>query len=180
MSLSDLALIGSFVSGVAVLISLIYLGAQVRQATKHQRAQMLESRTSRITDWNMRVAEPALAAVWNKALSDNHDFTAIEMRQLSSVVRTLFTIAEVAHFQHEEGLISAAAFESMRKNWAVTLSFPAGRVLWRLFRGRYDASFAAAMDELLAKTPLGHSLSVAEFNRAIAAEVAESRQTSGA
>jgi len=180
MSLSDLALIGSFVSGIAVLISLIYLGAQVRQATKHQRAQMLESRTSRIADWNMRVAEPALAAVWNKALSANHDFTTVEMRQLSSVVRTIFAIAEVAHLQHEEGLISAAAFESMRKNWAAILSLPACRVLWRQFRGGYDASFAAAMDEMLAKTPLARSLSVTEFNRAIAAEVAASRQKSGA
>lgn len=37
MSLSDLASIGSFVSGVAVLASLIYLALQVRQNTHAHR-----------------------------------------------------------------------------------------------------------------------------------------------
>ena len=34
MTLSDLASIGSLISGIAVLISLIYLSLQVRQAEK--------------------------------------------------------------------------------------------------------------------------------------------------
>ena len=37
MSLTDLASLGSFVSGVTVLISLIYLALQVRQAEKNDR-----------------------------------------------------------------------------------------------------------------------------------------------
>ena len=37
MSLSDLAALGSFVSGFAVLASLIYLALQTRQNVKHKR-----------------------------------------------------------------------------------------------------------------------------------------------
>jgi hypothetical protein len=40
MTLSDLASIGSLVSGVAVLVSLVYLSSQVRQTEKNQRALM--------------------------------------------------------------------------------------------------------------------------------------------
>ena len=40
MSLNDLASIGSFVSGMAVVISLIYLSIQIRQNTRHERAAM--------------------------------------------------------------------------------------------------------------------------------------------
>ena len=36
MTLSDLASIGSFISAVAVVISLVYLAGQVRQARHHQ------------------------------------------------------------------------------------------------------------------------------------------------
>jgi len=44
MSLSDLAAIGSLISGVAVLISLIYLSQQIRQNTKHSRAIIQQGR----------------------------------------------------------------------------------------------------------------------------------------
>ncbi len=38
MTLTDLASIGSLLSGVAVVISLAYLAFQIRQNTRHQRA----------------------------------------------------------------------------------------------------------------------------------------------
>jgi hypothetical protein len=40
MSLTDLASIGSLVSGVAVLVSLIYLSLQVKQAERNQQASI--------------------------------------------------------------------------------------------------------------------------------------------
>jgi hypothetical protein len=48
MSLSDLASLGSFVSGFAVLISLIYLSLQVRQTKRNQQIAIRHSRASRI------------------------------------------------------------------------------------------------------------------------------------
>ena len=50
MSLSDLAAIGSLISGVAVLISLIYLARQMRQNTKHTRALIQQGRVERISN----------------------------------------------------------------------------------------------------------------------------------
>src|SRR5215469_13035796 len=54
MSLSDLASLGSFVSGVAVLASLVFLyfqlrqiGLQVKQAEKNQQASIRQARVTR-------------------------------------------------------------------------------------------------------------------------------------
>ena len=38
MTLSDLAAIGSLVSGLAVLVSLVYVSIQIRQTERNQRA----------------------------------------------------------------------------------------------------------------------------------------------
>ena len=46
MSLTDLASIGSLISSVAVLISLIYLALQVRQAEKNQQASIRQGRAN--------------------------------------------------------------------------------------------------------------------------------------
>jgi hypothetical protein len=173
MSLSDFASLGSFASGVAVLISLIYLSAQVRQATKHQQAQMLESRTTRVFDWQVRLAEPGLAPVWRKLQIGAHDLTEVEVTQLASILRANFTHAEAAYLQHEQGLMGEGAFESMRKNWVAAFSWPAARVLFTRFRGAFDPAFAAWMDEQRAKATIT-TFSAAEINNAIAAETAGS------
>lgn len=48
MSLTDLASLGSFVSAVAVLISLVYLSLQVKQAERNQQASIRATRVTRI------------------------------------------------------------------------------------------------------------------------------------
>lgn len=57
MSLSDLASLGSFVSGFAVLVSLVYLALQVRQAEKNQRAVLNHGYITRVTDYYSVVCE---------------------------------------------------------------------------------------------------------------------------
>jgi len=46
MSLSDLASIGSFVSGVAVVVTLALLLIQTRQANRNQKALMQQGRSA--------------------------------------------------------------------------------------------------------------------------------------
>ena len=70
MSLTDLASLGSFISGVAVLLSLIFLyyqlrqlRAQVRQAEKYQQTLVKQARTSRVMEVNARLADADFASV---------------------------------------------------------------------------------------------------------------------
>ena len=66
MSLSDLASIGSFVSGIAVLASLIYLSLQVSQNTKHSRALIQQGRVTGITTNYLTMADADLAAAYHR------------------------------------------------------------------------------------------------------------------
>lgn len=60
MTLSDLASLGSFISGIAVLVSLIYLALQVRQAEKNQRAIIHQGRVEQSADRLLRLMDPEL------------------------------------------------------------------------------------------------------------------------
>ena len=68
MSLSDLASVGSFVSGIAVLVSLIYLALQVRQAEKNQRALIHQGRVAQSTERFLRFADPGFSRAYLKGL----------------------------------------------------------------------------------------------------------------
>jgi len=59
MTLSDLASIGSLVSGIAVLVSLAYLAQQTRQNSKHTRALIQQCRAIQLADMPLRSAENA-------------------------------------------------------------------------------------------------------------------------
>jgi hypothetical protein len=172
MSLSDLASLGSFASGIAVLASLIYLSLQVRQAAKHQRSQILDTRTSRFFDWEMRLADPSLTAAWQKVYDTKAEFTPLEFRQLSLVARALFAMGEHTYFQQQQGLIDDDAFETARKSWATHLSMPAMRVLWRNFRAEVAPGYAAEMDAAMERASPTPPLSFAQFNHLLAEEIA--------
>ena len=73
MSLSDLASIGSLVSGVAVLVSLIYLSQQTRQNTKHSRALIQQGRSLGSQDYLVQQAlDPSLQKSWYAAMKATH------------------------------------------------------------------------------------------------------------
>src|SRR5881296_316469 len=103
MSLSDLASIGSLVSGVAVLISLIYLTLQVRQAGRSQRALMQQGRANRVADTCLRIAEPGLSRVFNKAMSGDDNLTPEELEQFMNICRAGFLSGEDSFLQHRSG-----------------------------------------------------------------------------
>lgn len=67
MTLSDLASIGSFVSGVAVVITLVMLLLQMRQTDRNQRAAMQLGRATRGTDVLTRLIDPEVARIARKA-----------------------------------------------------------------------------------------------------------------
>ena len=150
MSLSDLASLGSFVSGFAVLISLIYLALQVRQAEKNQRALVQQARATRFADILLRLAEPDMAAVYAKGLQ-GEDLSAVELQQFRNSTRALLTHAEDAFLQHQERLLVGRAYSSFRLGFAQSMAPRGRRAMWRMVRGRYDDEFRAFVDGLLSE-----------------------------
>jgi len=84
MSLTDLASLGSFVRGVAVLISLVYLALQVRRAEKYQRAQISHSRATRGIDLQTTFSAPGLAEIVMRAREEAPDLAEIELYVFSA------------------------------------------------------------------------------------------------
>src|SRR5215471_4269187 len=87
MSLSDLASLGSFVSGVAILVSLIYVALQLRQSAKHQRALMHQGYAARVTESLHWFAEPANAELRARIIAGETTFTAEELYRLRQFFR---------------------------------------------------------------------------------------------
>lgn len=157
MSLSDIASIGSLVSGVAVLISLIYLALQVRQAERNQQASIRQGRATRLVDIILATSDPAIVEAMPIGAGGLDTITPTQFGQFIAIYGAFLASAEDTYLQYKEGLLSEAVFVSFAESWRRTLSQPGVRALWALRRKAFEAGFAAYMDGLVAEVPVAHA-----------------------
>ena len=112
MSFPDLAALGSLVSGVAVLVSLVLLyhqlrqlTAQVRQADKYQQTLVKQARTSRVMEVNARLTEADFAAVYLRIMTNAEDVTLSDWSRFTAHARAIFQNGEDTFSQHRRGLL---------------------------------------------------------------------------
>src|SRR5271169_2225293 len=109
MSLSDFASLGSLLSGVGVLVSLIYLSLQIRQNTRAVRSEIHQH----ITDgwFSMGSIVTANAKVFTAGISSNVDsFAAMsdaDKYAFMSCIFVFFKHFENMYLQYKEGFIES-------------------------------------------------------------------------
>jgi hypothetical protein len=154
MSLADLASIGSFISGFGVLISLIYLGLQVRQAKLHQQGTIRQGRATRIVELLCDLADPARTSACIRGNMGDAGISHTELQQFQFLCLAIFYHYEDEYFQHEEGLTNDAAFASFMKSAARVMAVLGLRVMWRQLRQDFIPEFVTFMDKIIAASPV--------------------------
>ena len=150
MSLSDLASVGSFVAGFAVLTSLIYLALQVRQTERNQQISIRHSRVSRTVELHVALADPALADAWLHGSGRPEDITQTELSQYISLCRAHFFHFEDSFYQREEGLLNDDAFETVVAGARLLARSPGLRAAWKIARPNFGGRFLEFMDGVVA------------------------------
>src|SRR5476651_1302747 len=161
MSLSDLAAMGSFISGFAVLVSLVFLyfqlrqlNAQVVQAEKNQQATIRQDRASRTIEVMLAASEPSLAGAINKAFSGGVEMSDTEVTQFGQWCRASFYNWEDSFYQHREGLLDDAAFNAFERSIKSVVSNVAIRAGWRMQRHAFGPAFVEWIDSQHGQTRL--------------------------
>lgn len=149
MTLSDLASIGSFVSGAAVAISLVLLIFQMRQNDKSLRASMQQSRTSRYVEQILRPTEPYLCEAVTRASQGDLTMDAFLIQAFIRHAANMFWNTEDVFLQHRAGTIDRLALESDVAVLSKFLQTPAYRVGWRFNREYATTEFQAFIDKLI-------------------------------
>jgi hypothetical protein len=176
MSLSDLASIGSLISGVAVLGSLIYLALQVRQTKHNQQASIRHSRVTRIVDMQLARLDPHVADAYRRGMQNPDEITQTEVTQFLGICTAMFNHLEDSFYQHEEGLLNEAAFAMVLAGTRGMAGHPGWRVAWKSSGRRVHPAgrFRDFMDGVIARAslePPSHIPSVDEWRAAYAAEI---------
>lgn len=168
MSLSDLASIGTFVSALGVLVSLIYLSLQIRQNTHAQRATAHQARLNFVKEFLGRLTDASTASVFLRG-SAGDDLTEVEFTQYRSLMHGWFLgMAEIV-WLHERGVLDIDRFSGSMEALRLFLRSPGCRAVWRGIMPLMPTPFRAVVEKTIADTPVGNPVSaIKEWRLALA------------
>ena len=151
MSLSDLASLGSFVSGVAVLASLVYLGIQTNQNIRHTRALIHQGSAARTTAIRLGVMDRELVSAFLEGNGQVATEEAVRQLQFVLQCRTALDALEDHYLQNEARLVSAEQHARATEDFRWLFSLPGVRGYWNQVReieSRAAPGFGAFVDSL--------------------------------
>ena len=130
LTMDDLGAIGDFVSGIAVVISLLYLAQQLRQANRAHEASTTNAVTSFFAGLLVQIGtnRDVCEAIVRQAQGEPLD--AVARVQLSFVLRGQLVAFENYYKQFGLGFMDRAGWDSRRSIVVEILSTPGARAMW--------------------------------------------------
>jgi hypothetical protein len=151
MNLADLSSIANLLAAVGMLITLIYLSRQVRQANVLARFQarqrMIEQAQEELYHWSNH---PILRNSFVKI----EPLTATEQEEVHYFLLAAMRQREWEWFQFTDGVIKRTVYETYHEVIALHLGVPRTRRWWQTVgRVGFNSEFVAAVDAFLAARP---------------------------
>jgi hypothetical protein len=154
MNLQSLSNLSEIISGIAVVITLIYLALQIRQSTRAAQTE------------NYARAEERLSSMWS-CMSQNGDFAILisrgmtDISRLSSVEKIQFNWAMIEAFGAYEFMFHASETKDIPdevwQRWsmaiAIIMSYPGMQAWWTVNPFPFTASFAAYVESIISDNP---------------------------
>lgn len=114
MKLSTLSELSQIISALAVVVSLVYVGAQVNQNTKATQAAMRQSIADNDITYLMTSLDNSIVATALYKQYSNKELSELEMSQLTNRQHVNFRVFENAFYQYQQGLLERETWSRYR------------------------------------------------------------------
>lgn len=153
MSLTDLASLGSFVSGIAVLVSLIYLSLQIRQNTHLHRATAHKVRADFVTEFLQQQLDPSVAAAVLRGVAGDSSMSEVEFTQFNAITHAWFVGMSELYWLHDQGVLDEDTFTGSDTALRLRLQSPGVRAVWQIVKPMMPEPFRVNVDKVIAENP---------------------------
>jgi len=149
MTLEAIYFIGQTVAAVALVISLIFVGIQIRQNTAQSKVQAAEASHWALVEWQASMT-PELAAIAVKANTDPDSLSAEESFLVGTTVTRLMQSMQEAHAKWLEGSLVDNRWMVWDQYAEYTVS-PGIVRIWQQRRSMFSDEFQSFYDEKIEK-----------------------------
>jgi hypothetical protein len=146
-TLAELAELAEIIAAVAVVVSLVYVGRELKSNTAAVRAESLQGVADASGQLLSTVAADSVLSrirqVGNRDLAQLNEAEAYRYGIL--LRQSLFTLQNV-YFQHELGVLDRRVWEGYQRVVCELWSNPGVRATWELHRQALDPGFASMVE----------------------------------
>ena len=152
MTLSDLGNIGEFIGSVGVVISLIYVGLQIRQNTESARDLSAQALTTTISEANSLIAtSDYLAKIIQTGVTDLESLSENEQLRFNTFFFAAYNQFDFAYRRHSAGKLDDDSWKKMEFEIPTFLHLPGPRTWWERDKERFSPQFVAFVEQKLAE-----------------------------
>jgi len=140
---------GEFAGAIAVVVTLAYLGIQIRQNTESLRiaSELALSQQSAEFIAHMR-AQPDVLKLWDLAVTDPASLSSDDIRQYRWAISELFTIYEGHYHVYKRGFIAEEAWQSKANLMRGMLANPIVAEWWASGLAPFSVEFVRYIESM--------------------------------
>jgi hypothetical protein len=108
MSLQDWGAIGELLGGVAIIVSLLYVGLQIKHGNRETRAAMLQATLD--SEMSLQTEAMRYAGTWDKIVTGVHLADGEETRRAILLFNMMMTLYQTRYYQFKTGYLDHLPF----------------------------------------------------------------------
>ena len=151
MSLEELSLLSQILSAVVVFASLVFVGIQLRQATKAVRASSSQAHSAAYIEITGRLLDQDFAALWRKALARLEDLNEEEQVRFFAFASSMFRFFESSRVQWLAGQLDEEHWHTIEQQAMSLAATPGIQSFWAIRRHWHCGAFQKWFEALPAE-----------------------------
>jgi hypothetical protein len=151
MNLQDFASVAEIAGAVAVVVSLIYVGLQLRDSTSAIRSGAASDATMAMQSWYLELGSNRQACnLWFSGVTSPEPLPASDEFQFLASMHAVILGMQNCYLLSKEGTLDAEFREAVSTAIVTVKDLPGMDRFWRQRRGYFHTGFAEYVDDLLA------------------------------
>jgi hypothetical protein len=152
VDLQEWASVAEIVSGIAVIVSLIYVGLQVNHSTSAIRSAAASDATTAMQSWYLEMGRNRQASdIWFNAMRSVEPLPAHDEFQFLMSMHTAILGMQNSYLLAKEGTLDDEFREAVTTAIVAVKDLPGMQRYWRQRRGFFHSGFATYVDGLLVR-----------------------------
>ena len=131
MNWDAIGAIGELVGALAVVLTLLYLSAQIRQSNRATHSASIQEATTAFNGINAWIAnDESMARIFRIGIQDLDKLNDDEKIRFSFLMLSTFHVFETIFLQNRAGTIDASMWEAEIRSLVILATAPGGRQWW--------------------------------------------------
>lgn len=150
MKLEKWALVADVVGAIAIVLSLVFVGFQIRSSTQVSRSVAYERNIDSLNEWRLElIGDPELTSLlgtFTGALGENATPAEVRELRLNLLLNVIFGVYEKSYFAAKFGVMGADEWARFQDQACLNRSRAMNRGLWEAMERLLTMEFASFLE----------------------------------